>query len=93
MPVRFQARDEHLGFVVDDGGEVKSVQFCGSKRMGRVGKARSTRGNTNPRVKSNKTSTHQQITKKIGAIFVGNFQNRTKNNKIKLEHKERDPKS
>jgi len=29
--------------------------------------------NTNPWTKSNKISTHQQITKKIGAIFGGEF--------------------
>ena len=38
----------------------------------------------NSRIKSNKTSTHQQI-KKNGAIFGGDFRIRTKNNKIRLE--------
>ena len=41
------------------------------EKGGRVGKARSTRRNTNPWTKSNKISTHEQITKKIGAIFGG----------------------
>ena len=40
---------------------------------GNWGKARSTCNTRNPRIKSNKTSSHQQITKKIGAIFVGQF--------------------
>ena len=49
------------------------------------GEARSTSHTQNSRIKSNKTSTHQQITKKIGAIFGGDFWIRTKNNKIRLE--------
>ena len=52
----------------------------------RWGKARSTCNTRNPWIKFNKTSSHQQITKKIGTIFVGQFRIRTKNNKIKLEN-------
>ena len=51
----------------------------------RWGKARSTCNTRNPRIKSNKTSSHQQITKNNW----GNFRFRTKNNQIKLENKER----
>ena len=54
-------------------GEVEIEWFGGWKRVGRVGKARSTRNNTNPWTKSNKISTHKQITKKFGAIFGGEF--------------------
>ena len=37
------------------------------------GNARSTRNQANPWIKINKTSSNQQITKKIGAIFGGDF--------------------
>ena len=37
------------------------------------GDARSTPNEQNPRIKINKTSSNQQITKKIGAIFGGDF--------------------
>ena len=37
--------------------------------------ARSTRNQANPWIKINKTSSCQQITKKIGAIFGGDFRN------------------
>ena len=53
--------------------------------MGRVGKARSTRSNTNPWTKSNKISTYKQITKKLGLFFVGIFEIGEEHNKIKLE--------
>ena len=49
------------------------------------GKARSTCNTRNMRIKSNKTLSHQQITKKNW----GNFRVRAKNNKIKLENKRR----
>ena len=49
------------------------------------GEARSTSHTQNSRIKTNKISTHEQITKKIGAIFGGDFRIRTKNNKIRLE--------
>jgi hypothetical protein len=75
-------------------GEVKSgAKFegiCGWNLGKRWGKARSTCNTRNPRIKSNKTSSHQQITKKkLGLFLWGNFRIRTKNNKIKLENKER----
>ena len=50
------------------------------------GDARSTRSQSNPWIKSNKTSSNQQITKKIGAIFVGNFRIRDKINKNKARN-------
>ena len=37
------------------------------------GDARSTRNQANPWIKINKTSSNQQITKKFGAIFGGDF--------------------
>ena len=43
------------------------------------GDARSTRNQANPRIKINKTSSYQQITKKIGAIFGGDFRNLGRN--------------
>jgi hypothetical protein len=50
------------------------------------GDARSTRNQANPWIKINKTSSNQQITKKIGmAIFVGNFRNWAKQTKLGLE--------
>ena len=49
------------------------------------GEARSTSHTQNSRIKTNKISTHEQITKKIGAISGGDFRIRTKNNKIRLE--------
>ena len=57
------------------GHQNKIWQNMDGKRGGgwRWGKARSTRGKANPRIKSNKTSSHQQITKKIGGYFCGDF--------------------
>ena len=60
-------------FGVEEDVEVEIERIGGWKRVGRVGKARSTCSNSNPWTKSNKISTHQQITKKIGAIFGGEF--------------------
>ena len=48
VPGQIWARDEQLDFEVEEGGDVKFEGFCGWKRVERVGKARSTRGNTNP---------------------------------------------
>ena len=42
---------------------------------GKGWEARSTQNKANPRIQTNKISTHQQITKKIGAIFGGEFSN------------------
>jgi hypothetical protein len=59
----------------------------------KLGEARSTCNTSNPCIKFNKTSSHQQITKKIGtAIFVGIFKIGIKHNKIRLENKGGDSK-
>ena len=42
---------------------------------GKGWEARSTINKANPQIQTNKISTHQQITKKIGAIFDGDFLN------------------
>jgi len=68
-----RARDEWRDFGDEKDGEVEIERIGGWKREVMVGKARSTRSNANPWTKSNKISTHQQITKKIGAIFGGAF--------------------
>ena len=52
------------------------------------GDARSTRNQANPWIKSNKTSSHQQITKKLGLFLVGIFEIGEEHNKIRLENKE-----
>ena len=51
------------------------------------GDARSTRNQANPWIKINKTSSNQQITKKIGAIFGGDFEIGEEHNKIRLANK------
>jgi len=57
----------------------KFGRIGGWKSRERWGKARSTRCKADPRIKSNKTSSHQQITKKNWGLFlVGNFGFRTK---------------
>ena len=52
------------------------------------GNARSTQNQANPWIKINKTSSNQQITKKIGAILVGIFKIGEEHNKIKLGNEE-----
>ena len=58
-------------------GEVKSGakfgRFCGWNLGKRWGKARSSCNIRNPRIKSNKTSSHQQITKKNWGYFWWGF--------------------
>src|SRR4051812_38034652 len=56
--------------------------------------ARSTRNQANPWIKSNKTSSNQQITKNFGAIFGGDFRNwgRTQQNQAR-KHNGEAPKS
>ena len=51
------------------------------------GDARSTRNQANPWIKINKTSSNQQITKKIGAIFGGDFRywGRTQQNQARKQ--------
>ena len=57
------------------------------------GNARSTRNQANPWIKSNKTSSKQQITKKMGLFLVGIFGFWDKINKIKLEKRGRGSKN
>ena len=58
------------------------------------GDARSTSNKANPRIKSNKILTHQQITKKkLGLFLVGIFEIGEEHNKIRLENKGEAPKS
>ena len=52
------------------------------------GKDRSTQDTTNPWIKINKTSSNEQITKKLGAIFVVIFEIGEEHNKIRLENEE-----
>ena len=59
--------------------------ICGWKLGENGWEARSTQNKANPRIQTNKISTHQQITKKLGLFLVGNFRIRTKNNKTRLE--------
>ena len=68
-----QARDEQHDFGVEEDGEVEIERIGGWKRVGMVGKARSTRSNTNPSTKSNKSQLTNKLQKKIGAIFGGEF--------------------
>ena len=49
--------------------------ICGWKLGENGWEARSTQNKENPRIQTNKISTHQQITKKIRAIFGGEFSN------------------
>ena len=49
------------------------------------GEARSTRNTANPWIKINKTSSNQQITKKLGLFLVRIFEFRTKSSKRRLE--------
>ena len=70
-----------FGAEIDDfGGKIAEISWM---EIGEnSGKARSTQDTTNPWIKINKTSSHQQITKKIGGYFlVGIFEFRTKSTK------------
>ena len=57
----------------------KLERFRGWKVGKLGGNARSTLNQANPRIKINKTSSNQQITKKIRAIFGGDFRNLARN--------------
>ena len=52
------------------------------------GNSRSTRNQANPLIKINKTSSNQQITKKIGLFLVGIFEIGEEHYKIRLENNE-----
>ena len=61
-----------FGVEIDDfGGKIANNSWMESGET--WGDARSTRNQANPWIKINKTSSNQQITKKIGAIFCGDF--------------------
>ena len=68
-------------WVENDDFGVKINEISWMKDEETWGNARSTRNQANPWIKINKTSSNQQITKKIGALFVGNFLIRDKTNK------------
>ena len=71
---RMNSRNSILGAEIDDfGGKIAEISWMESGEN--WGKARSTSNKANPWIKSNKTSSHQQTTKKIGAIFGGDFSN------------------
>ena len=71
---RMNSRNSILGAEIDDfGGKIGEISWMESGEN--WGKARSTSNKANPRIKFNKTSSNQQITKKIGAIFGGDFRN------------------
>ena len=66
---------EELDFVaeIDDfGGKIGWISWMEGGET--WGDARSTRNQANPWIKINKTSSNQQITKKIGAILGGIFE-------------------
>ena len=52
------------------------------------GNTRSTHNTTNPWIKINKTSSNQQIKKKLGLFLVGIFEIGEGHNKIRLENEE-----
>ena len=49
------------------------------EKWGKLGKAGSTSNKANPRIKFNKTSANQQITKKFGGYFWWGFSDLGKN--------------
>ena len=66
----------------------KLMRFCGRK-IGKLGEMLDPLATK--RIHGSKSTKHHknsQITKKIGALFGGDFRIRTKNNKIKLENEE-----
>ena len=75
---RMNSRNSILRAEIDDfGGKIGEISWMESGEN--WGKARSNSNKANPWIKSNKTSSHQQITKKIGAIFGGDFSNLGRN--------------
>ena len=64
---RFWAENGDLGVNIEEISCMKDGETWGH--------ARSTRNQANPWIKINKTSSNQQITKKIGPNFGGDFQN------------------
>ena len=84
---RMNSRNSILGAEIDDfGGKIAEISWMESREN--WGKARSRRYKANPRIKFNKTSSNQQITKKIGGYFFGgDFRNWDKINKTRLENR------
>ena len=79
---RMNSRNSILGAEIDDfGGKIAEISWMETGEN--WGKARSTSNKANPRIKFNKTSSNQQITKKFGGYFlVGIFEFGTKSTKI-----------
>ena len=70
----YQAEIFQLEAEIDDfGGKIWWISWMEGGETWR--EARSTRNQANPWIKISKTSSNQQITKKIGAIFGGDFLN------------------
>ena len=84
---RMNSRNSILGAEIDDfGGKIAEISWMESGEN--WGKARSTSNKANPRIKFNKTSSNQQITKKFGGYFWwGIFEFGEEHNKIRLEKK------
>ena len=75
----FQTR---FGAEIDDfKGKIGEISWMESGET--WGKARSTQDTMNPRIKINKTSSNQQITKTIGGYFCGKFSNLGQNQQSK----------
>ena len=69
---RMNSRNSILGAEIDDfGGKIGEISWMESGET--WGYARSTRNQANPWIKINKTSSNQQITKKIGGYFWWGF--------------------
>jgi len=70
---RMNSRNSILGAEIDDfGGKIGEISWMESGE--KWGKARSTSNKANSRIKFNKTSSNEQITKKkLGLFLVGNF--------------------
>ena len=63
----------NLGAEIDDfGGKIGEISWMESGET--WGNARSTLNQANPWMKINKTSSNQQITKKLGLLWVGIFE-------------------
>ena len=89
LQISFGASKLDLGAEIDEfGGKIDGLSWM--ENGDTWGYARSTRNQANPWIKINKTSSNQQITKKIGVFLVGNFQNwgRTQQNQARKQQGE-----
>ena len=75
---RMNSRNSILGAEIDDFA-AKIAEILWMESGENWGKSRSTQDTTNPRIKINKTSSNQQITKKIGGYFWWGFLNLGRN--------------